>query len=244
MHIWAIADLHLSFGIPNKDMAVFGSQWVGYTEKIATHWKACVSAEDLVLISGDISWAATLEEALPHLQWVDALPGTKVLIKGNHDPWWSSLNKVLKVLPPSLHVIQNNAFIWKDVYVAGARLWDSEEYQFDAFIDIKPNPRAHHPQTIDAPKIFSRELQRLELSLKALPPKGGVRIAMTHYPPIGASLQPSRASALLEKYHIQICTFGHLHSLKPNLSLFGQKNAVRYYLTSCDYLNFQLLKIL
>ena len=105
MNIWAIADLHLAFGDPKKDMGVFGPSWEGYAEKIRTHWVSLVAPQDLVLIPGDISWAMDLQTARTDLEWIDALPGTKVMIKGNHDYWWSSLSKVRVMLPPNIHII-------------------------------------------------------------------------------------------------------------------------------------------
>jgi uncharacterized protein len=246
MSIWAIADLHLSFGVPNKEMSVFGEMWQDHAQKIATHWRERISPEDLVLIAGDISWAMHTEDALPDLQWIHDLPGTKVIIKGNHDYWWSSFNKVTKILPPSILAIQNSSLKWQNVSIAGARMWDTDEYAFNEYIAYNENPRAKNVLQAKEPdqKIFLRELHRLELSLQSLHPDASVRIAMTHYPPISANLQPSVTSALLEKYHVDICVFGHLHSLKPGIALFGTKNGIQYHLTSCDFLNFCPIKIM
>lgn len=247
--VWAIADLHLSFGIKNKQMDVFGEEWTNWTKKIADSWKASVSEDDLVLIPGDISWAMHLEDAVPDLEWIDELPGTKVIIRGNHDYWWSSKSKVAKIVPPSVHFIQNDTFDWNDISIAGARLWDTPEFNFMDYTIIKENKQAKALTDFDADaeqkeKIFLRELGRLELSLQKLNPNAKHRIAMTHYPPIGADLQDTRASKLLEKYKIDICVFGHLHSLKPQSLPFGEKDGIQYHLTSCDYLDFNPLKIL
>jgi len=246
MHVWAIADLHLSFGVQDKSMDYFGPAWAGHAEKIVGHWQRLIKPDDLVLIPGDISWAMRLEEAVPDLEWIHALPGTKVMIKGNHDYWWDSLSKMAKVLPPSIHVIQNNAFHWRDVSVAGARLWDTSEYGFGQFVEYKENPKEKKKKDVDvavqqdlAEKQFVRELQRLELSLKELKPDAKHKIAMTHYPPVGADMKPSRASALLEKYGVQTCVFGHLHNLKTGCSLFGEARGIRYVLAACDYVHFQ-----
>lgn len=250
MRIWAIADLHLSFGVPNKGMEVFGPEWEDHAEKIAANWKSLVGKDDLVLIPGDISWAMKLEEAKADLEWIHALPGTKVILKGNHDYWWGSLKQVTSILPPSIHLIQNNAFHWKEVAIGGSRLWDTPEYHFGAYTIYRENPKAKaiSPEEIVqedlTQKIFDRELERLKMSLKCLDPKAKVRIAMTHYPPIGADLKPSRASQILEEFGIQICVFGHLHSLKGEVSMFGEKNGVRYVLASADYVRFQMVPIL
>ncbi len=257
MTVWAIADLHLSFGVPDKAMDVFGEQWIGYTKKVEQHWKSLIQPDDLVLIAGDISWAMKVEEAKPDLEWIHALPGCKVLIRGNHDYWWESLKKIAKVLPPSMHLIQNNAFNWQHVSVAGTRLWDTPEYSFAAYVDYKHNARAKisseknfaadgggdEAERLEDERLFARELARLEMSLKCLDKKATKRIAMIHYPPIGAQLYPSRTSALLEKYRVDVCVFGHLHNIKPGIALFGESRGVAYHLTSCDYLNFTPIKV-
>lgn len=246
--IWALADLHLSFGVPNKEMDVFGPQWIGYTDKIQHHWRSLISPDDLVLIPGDISWAMHPDEAKADLDWIHALPGTKVILRGNHDYWWTSLSKVEKVLPDSIHLLQNNAFHWKGFSIAGSRLWDTPEYSFGEFIDFKKNPR-EKPLTEtekdpeEAERIFQRELGRLELSLKCLAKDAKLKIAMTHYPPISADLKDSRASAMLERYKIHACVFGHLHNVKKSIPLFGNKNGIQYALTACDYLDFIPYKV-
>ena len=245
MKIWAIADLHLGFGVANKSMDVFGPAWEKHAEKLEEAWLRLIGPSDLVLIPGDISWAMRLEEAAIDLQWIDRLPGTKLLLKGNHDYWWGSLKKIAEILPPSLHLIQNNSFHWKDVAVGGSRLWDTSEYSFGPYIEFRENPRQKEKDVEQRvqedleEKIFERELQRLEMSLATLAPDAKLRIAMTHYPPIGADLKPSKASAILEKYRIDICVFGHLHNIKSGLSLFGEKNGVRYVFAAGDYIHFQ-----
>jgi uncharacterized protein len=246
MNIFAIGDLHLSFGTPRKEMDIFGPEWVDHHEKIKNFWDSHVKEEDLVLIPGDISWAKTLDEAQKDLDWIGARPGTKVLIRGNHDYWWQAISKVRKALPPSCHAIQNDAFLFKDIGISGTRLWDSREYSFSEFIDIKgplEKEEIKEKYTQDDEKIFGRELLRLEASIKALPQNVRLRICMTHYPPIGAHLSDSQCSHLFESAHIDHVIFGHLHSLKKGQDLFGEKNGVSYHLVSCDYLNFTLLKV-
>lgn len=246
MTIWAIADLHLAFGQPEKTMDIFGDPWVGYTDKIKTHWLENIREEDLVLIPGDISWAMKLSDAQKDLDWIHHLPGTKILLRGNHDYWWSSLKQIEAILPPSLHLVQNNAFHWNHVTIGGARLWDTSEYQFKSYINYVKNPREKQLAEENGPdsdKIFQRELGRLEMSLKALSPDCSIRIAMTHYPPISADLAASNASCIMEKYGVHYCVFGHLHNIKKNIPLFGTKNKISYFLTSADYLEFKPLKI-
>lgn len=244
MRIWAIADLHLSFGVANKKMDVFGPHWANHAEQVARHWKELIAPEDLVLLAGDFSWAMTIQEVLPDLAWLEALPGIKVMIKGNHDFWWGSLKKVVTALPPSIHVIQNNAFLWKDIAVGGTRLWDTPEYSFGSHIEVqggKDLEKAIQQDLTD--NIFNRELERLKLSLKALDSRAKLRLAMTHYPPIGPKMEPSRTAQILEEHRIDVCVFGHLHNVRKGSGLFGERNGVRYVLTACDFLEFKPILI-
>ncbi|MBA3722520.1 MAG: metallophosphoesterase [Parachlamydiaceae bacterium] len=247
MSIWAIADLHLSFGVPNKLMDIFGPQWVNHAARVEKAWKENVSPDDLVLIPGDISWAMQFDEVRPDLEWIHKLPGTKVCIKGNHDYWWSSISKIRPILPPSCHLIQNDSFTWKDVSIGGSRMWDTSEYNFDAlFEDEEPVAQktlTESDVSEDKDKIFRRELGRLENSLKTMDQKAKLRIAMTHYPAIGLDLKDSSISRLLEKYNVNICVFGHIHNVQSGLPLFGIHNGVEYHLVACDYLNCTPLKI-
>ncbi|MCE2983572.1 MAG: metallophosphoesterase [Parachlamydia sp.] len=241
MPIWAIADLHLSFGVPSKHMRVFGPQWENYTDKIEAAWRHLVSPDDLVLIPGDISWAMRAEDARVDLDWIESLPGTKLLLKGNHDYWWSSFSKLQALLPPSCHAIQNNSFSWKGVSIGGTRLWDLPQINFNPIIDFKEHACVRklneQDNTEERERIYQRELGRLEASLKSMDPTLQYRIAMTHYPPIGPSLEETEASRLLEKYGIQTCVFGHLHNVKPEVPVFGSLHGIEYVLTACDYLD-------
>lgn len=246
MAIWALSDPHLSFGAPSKSMEAFGPVWKDYQEKIKTAWCKLVAEDDLVLLPGDISWAMKLEDALIDLKWIDALPGTKLLLKGNHDYWWPSSQKLAKALPPSIHFIYNTAFHWQDVTIGGSRLWDTEEYQFNDYVEYAFNPMAREKEVQneeESEKIFARELERLKLSLSQLKKEAKVRIAMTHYPPIGADLKPSKASKILEDAGIQTCVFGHLHNVRKGTLPFGEARGVRYVFTSCDYIDFTPVKI-
>ena len=242
MNIFSLADLHLSFGVPDKKMDIFGENWTNHPEKIKANWNRLIKEEDLVLLPGDISWGMHPEEALKDLEWIDSLPGTKVMIRGNHDYWWSSLKKLEQILPPSIHIIQNNTYCINKIAIGGVRLWDTPEYSFGNYITYRENKKENiltkEENPADAKKIFNRELIRLEMSLKLLPKDNVTRIAMIHYPPIGAHLNDSAVSFLLEKYKVSICVFGHLHNVLPNALPFGTKNGVKYILTSADYLDF------
>lgn len=246
MSIWAIADLHLSFSTPEKSMDIFGENWEGYQEKIKKHWIQVVQPHDLVLLSGDLSWASHFEQALIDLNWIDSLPGTKVIIKGNHDYWWPSNKKLSERLPSSIHFINQNAFHWNQISIGGTRLWDTEEYRFNQYIEMKENPKERAQEKEDpqeTKRIFERELLRLEKSLCQMDSAAKVKIVMTHYPPIGADLKSSKTSELLESFGVNLAVFGHLHNVKQGALPFGEKKGIRYFLTSCDYLNFTPLFI-
>lgn len=250
MSVWALSDPHLAFGVPEKTMEAFGPAWEKYAERIAANWKKLIKPEDLVLIPGDISWAMRLEEAAVDLQWIDALPGTKVILKGNHDYWWSSSSKIAKIMPPSIHFISNDVFVWNDIAIGGSRLWDTEEYNFHGFIEFRENPRAKvktaeelAQEKEEGERIFARELERLKLSLSKMPADAKLKIALTHYPPVGADLKPSKASKILEEFKIDMCVFGHLHNVRQGSLPFGEARGVKYIFTSCDYLDFVPLQI-
>jgi predicted phosphohydrolase len=246
MSIWALSDPHLSLGNPSKDMQVFGADWANYPQKIEENWKDSIKAEDLVLLPGDISWAKSLQEAQKDLAWIDSLPGTKLILKGNHDYWWASNAKMTAAMPPSIHFLYNNAFTWNDVTIGGTRLWDTQEYNFNEFIEFKENPKARKeapPSIEETEALFEKELERLKLSLGCLDPKAKLRIALTHYPPIGADLAPSRTSSILEAFHIDICIFGHLHSVRKNSLPFGKAQGIDYIFASADYIEFKPIQI-
>lgn len=245
MAIWAIADLHLSFGIVGKEMHVFGPEWIDHEKKIAADWDARVSPEDLVLIPGDISWAMHLDQAKADLDWIAARPGKKLFIRGNHDYWCAAPTKVRKVLPESIHLIWSDAYRWNDVSICGTRLWDSPEYDFGPYIDMKKPIKegAKEKPEEDTEAVFNREVLRLERALNALDKDAPIKIAMLHYPPISADLKGSKVSQMLEQAGVNICVFGHLHSVRPTETMFGTKNGIAYHLVACDWLNFKLLKI-
>ena len=159
MNIWAIADLHLCLSNTDKTMEVFGDNWKDYIQRIKTNWEAKVLPTDLVLIAGDISWAKNFQDSLVDFDFIEKLPGKKVIIKGNHDYWWPSLKKMHENLPPSIHVIQNNSFNIDEVSIAGARLWDTDEYNFNEITVFKENPFKNESRELDIQeneRIFKR----------------------------------------------------------------------------------------
>ncbi len=248
MNIWAIADLHLSLSCPEKTMEDFGESWSNYMQRIKENWSKSVKEGDLVLIPGDITWASTPEQAEEDLIWIDQLPGTKIMIRGNHDYWWSSLSKIKKVLPKSILALQNDAWNTEEVSVGGSRLWDSSEYNSSDVIDFKVNPKANPKSPVltkeQNEKIYQKELHRLELSLQKMNPDSKLKIVMTHYPPLSYNLKDSKVHTLLKKHQIDICVFGHIHNIMPDHPpLFGTKDGISYQLVAADYLQFSPLKI-
>jgi len=254
VRLFALSDPHLSFGTPNKTMDRFGPQWVGHADKIERAWRASVGADDVVLVPGDISWAMNLEQARPDLEFLGRLPGRKVLLKGNHDYWWSTIGKLRAALPPGMHAVQGDVVRLGPFAISGTRLWDQPGVSFHDAIDWQPREGgmvSAEPEAGDlaeAARLFERELGRLERAMEALAREGrdaAVRVAITHYPPCGGDLAPTRASALIEQAGARHCVFGHLHSLRRDLArpLFGERAGVRYHLASCDWIDFAPLRI-
>ncbi|MCH9812125.1 metallophosphoesterase [bacterium] len=251
MTVWTISDLHLSFGTPNKNMDVFGDKWKNHPDKIKANWEKVIKDDDLVLIAGDVSWGLKPEEVLPDLEWIDALPGTKVISKGNHDLWWKSSTKVRKLLPPSLHIIHNDAFTMDDITIGGTRLWDHPDLNYYQFIDMKEidgvniKKKEYSEKEIKHDgKIFKNELDRLARSLDAMDRGAKHRILMIHYPPIPPDRSDNEFSRLIKDAEIEICIYGHLHNLFPDAPVNFEKDGTKYICTACDFLNFEPVKLL
>lgn len=226
MRIWAIADLHLSFAAP-KPMDVFGDKWRDHPARIAAVWHKLVAPDDIVLVAGDISWALRLPEALPDLQWLDALPGRKVLTKGNHDFWWDYARKRRAELPPSLQLVEADAVKLDGWVLCGTRGWITPEQP-----NFKP----------DDERIYRRELGRLERALdtaRRLATAGEQIGVLLHFPPFLADGTPTAFAQQLSKAQVQWCVYGHLHRRHDwQHAVQGTRDDVSYYLTSCDFLDF------
>jgi hypothetical protein len=226
-------------------MHVFGENWRDHPEKIVRAWTGRVAADDVVLMPGDISWAGNLEHALSDLHFLDRLPGTKVILPGNHEHWWSSTSQVRRALPPSLRALDGDHLEIGPWLLFGTRLWDDPENDVDRLIDWDPAPpRLSREKREQDARIYARELGRLERCLASLPRVRDLRrVCMTHYPPLGASLSPSRASRLIEDGGASISVFGHLHTIRrehlpPRGDLLGTARGVRWVLASADYRDF------
>lgn len=237
MKLFAIGDLHLSFDPRlEKPMDIFGGGWVGHTEKLYQNWHETVGAEDLVIICGDISWALRPDEAAADLDWIHELPGRKLFFKGNHDLWWTSVNKLNRLYDDgTMRFLQCSAAmittgggsmqeIPKKLAVCGSRGWICPGT--DGF-------SAHDR------KIYQREVLRLKMSLDDAKKQGADEIlAVLHFPPTNEMHQASDFTKLLESYGVKKCVYGHLHG-KDNFrrGFQGVLNGVEYSLVSLDYLN-------
>lgn len=229
MALYAISDLHLALST-DKPMDIFGEKWTNHDEKIKNNWIDKIKETDTILIAGDISWSMKHDESKKDLDWVNDLPGKKIISKGNHDYWWSSISK-LNAMYENTKFIQNNFFAYEDYAICGTRGWickGSERF------------------TGKDEKIYDREQIRLRLSLEEARKAGYEKIiCMLHYPPTNEKLEDSAFTSILEEFNVEKVIYGHLHGniLKDRI-LEGNHNGVEYILTSCDYIDFDPVKIL
>lgn len=235
MAIYAISDLHLGFDEKiEKPMDIYGERWINHAEKIKADWEEHVNDGDTVIIAGDISWALKLNEAIADLNWISALPGKKVLIKGNHELWWNGISR-LNMMYDNIYFLQNTFYEVSDetgkAAICGSRGWLCPGT--DGFSE-------------DDRKIYERELHRLELSLAAAKAAGFSDniIAALHFPPTNENHNPSGFTELFEKYGVKQVVYGHLHGKEIWKRGFqGVLNGVKYSLTAQDYTDGKLLRL-
>lgn len=229
MRVFSIADLHLGFAV-DKPMSIFGSNWNNHPARIEKSWKTVVNESDMVLIPGDISWGINFTQAEPDLTFLDSLPGTKCISRGNHDYWWSSFRKVSNFVGTSITVLQRNAVDCGPFILAASKGWNTPLWD-----GYKPSEDA---------KLYERELARMKMALdkaEQLRKQGQKLIYMMHFPPV-ANGEPSEFAELLADSAVSVCLYGHLHGSwceQVNMEYKG----VKYLLTSADYLNFKPLDI-
>ena len=223
MSIYALSDLHLSFGVKDKPMNIFGDKWNNYEEKIKENWNKTVKNDDTVIIAGDFSWAMYLEETLEDFKFLNKLNGNKIILKGNHDYWWTTLTKMNKYIEDneinSVKFLYNNCYEIEDYMVCGTRYWSYDE------------------ETEDNAKVFNREMERAKLSLECAKSKNNQKeiIFVTHFPPNDKIVE------CVKEYNVKYWIYGHIHSnYEENLV---QIEGIKSFLTSGDYLSFELLKI-
>lgn len=222
MALYAIGDTHLSLSV-NKPMDVFGGGWEGYVDKLS-EGLGVLKEEDTLVLCGDISWGMSLEEARADFAFLDALPGRKLILKGNHDFWWNTASKMSRFFAEegftTLNILHNNSYTYGPYALCGTRGWFYEEEQ-----------DGHNE------KVFNRELIRLEASLKAA--GEGEKICFLHYPPIYRGYRCLEIIRLLEQYGVSRCYYGHLHGGSHRLAVEGRQGSVEYHLVSADFLRFQ-----
>lgn len=231
---WAIADTHLSFG-KAKDMARFGERWVDHTQRIAESWRMNVSAEDVVLLPGDVSWAVKLSKVSADLAWLSALPGRKVLVRGNHDHWWRDLDETRKALEPfGFYGLQGDCQTFDGVLVCGAMGY------------MSPNDPYFEKDT--RKDRYERELKRLETALQS----GAEQrtsdqpwIVMLHYPPFTSDGQPTAFVEAITRAKPTLCLYGHLHrATEWQVAANGIYEGVDYRLVAADFIDMTPQRIL
>lgn len=220
MAIYAISDFHLSFGIEAKPMNVFGEHWDNYIERLKENWLKVIKEDDVVLMAGDFSWSTYLEDSKPDFEFLESLPGRKILLKGNHDYWWTTLKKLDEFTKQndfkSINFLYNNSIELANAVVCGTRYWATED-------------------DYDNEKIFKRECERAKLSLNSVKTNKPI-IFMTHYAP------DERIIDCVSEFDIKYWIYGHIHSnYEENVANIP---GIKTYLTSCDYLKFNPVYIM
>ena len=228
MALYAIGDLHLCLGAP-KPMDIFGGNWTGYMDKLKEGMSVITDSDTTVLL-GDLSWALSLEESAKDFAWINRIPGKKIILKGNHDYWWSTAAKFNKFCEANgfenLYLLNNNCFEYEDWAICGTRGWFFEEERSGT-----------HDE-----KVFKRELCRLEASLKAAGEKR--KMVFLHYPPRYKGYECKEILELLVKYEVRRCFYGHLHGGSHKLAMEGLWDGVEFRLVAADYLNFKPYKVI
>lgn len=235
MSIYTIGDLHLSFH-ENKPMSIFGDNWKGHEEKIKQDWKEKVKENDLVILPGDFSWSTYLKDTYDDFTYLNELPGKKILLKGNHDYWWTTVTSMRKFLKENhfenIDFVYNSAYEYENYIIAGTRGWGQNEEGEDK-------------------KLLKRESARLQFSLKEAQKLNENQekeiIVFLHYPPIINSNivnnEMSEFVRIMKEYNIKRCYYGHLHSSSIKEAVQGQYYGIDFKLVSADGLDFKLLKI-
>lgn len=227
MAIYAIGDLHLSVAA-DKPMDIFAG-WENHTEKLIANWKKKITDQDTIVLAGDISWEMSLGKAIPDFRLIHQLPGQKIILKGNHDYWWTSLSKMRETLEKheldSIHFLHNNSYYVEGVHICGSRGW--------IFENGEPYDE----------KIIRREALRIEASLKSRGSEEGETMLFLHYPPIyaGQTLEPY--IKLMQQYGVSRCYYGHIHGKGYKYAVSGLCRGIEMSLISADYLSFDPLLI-
>lgn len=227
MTLYAIGDLHLSFGA-DKPMDVFGKKWIGYIDRLR-EGLSVIQPEDTTVLLGDLSWAMDLENAREDFSFISAIPGRKIILKGNHDYWWTTASKFYRFCEQNafsdLFVLNNNCYFWGEYAICGTRGWFYEQ-----------DREGSHDE-----KIFNREMMRLETSLRA----AGDReiLCFLHYPPVYRGYRCEPLLELLKRYRVKACYYGHLHSESHRLAVIGDYEGIDFHLVAADYTGFRPIPV-
>ena len=226
--IFAIGDPHLSRAKP-KPMDIFGDHWENHAERIFDACRRLVSDDDLIIFAGDISWGTRLDEALPDLDDIGALPGRKLLLKGNHDYWWQSRSKIEQAVHPSIALLHCDSHVFEGTAIVGGRGWSLP---------------GGEDTTAEDEKIFRRELERLRLSLASLEGKRYDRVlAAMHYPPLTSSGDATDVTDLLGRHGVRVCVYGHLHGGGIGAGFTGERAGIYFKLLSADSVDFTPVEV-
>ena len=240
MSIYAIGDLHLSLN-KEKPMDIFGGNWKNHEQKIKENWKNTVQDTDLVILPGDFSWEMHLKDMYNDFAYLNELPGKKLLLKGNHDYWWTTLAKMREFLQENkfenIDFVYNNSYLFEDKIIAGTRGWALND-------------------TENSDKMIHREEERLKLSLQSGVDNFGDKeiICIMHYPPIieenkndannqSKNLKVSNYVQIMKEYNVKTCLYGHLHGESHKEAFEGIIEGINFKLVSSDYLDFNLYKV-
>ena len=223
MALYAIGDTHLAIG-KDKPMDVFGPVWDNHTEKLRAGFSK-LNDDDVCVICGDISWGMGLEDTLEDFLFIDSLPGRKIILKGNHDYWWSTASKAKKFFAAhgitSIDILNNNCFFYGDTALCGTRGWFYEE-----------ETGGEHDK-----KIMLREVGRLKTSLEAAGERE--KLVFLHYPPVYQRYRCEEILSLLRVHQVALCCYGHIHGKGCRLSMNGFSGGCEFRLVSADYVNFE-----
>ncbi len=226
--LWTIGDLHLSFG-SDKPMSVFGPEWEGHEEKLRVCF-SLVNDDDVTVICGDLTWGMDMEGCREDFRFIDALPGRKIILKGNHDFWWTTASAAKRFFTENnistIDILNNNCFFYENIALCGTRGW----------LCPNENGSAHDR------KIMAREIQRLETSLRAAG-DAERKIVFLHYPPIFGRFYASGMIEVMERYGVRECYYGHLHGPGRAGAFEGVDREIRYRLISADHTGFFPVKI-
>ncbi len=229
MALYALGDPHLSFASA-KPMDVFGGRWENYVEKLR-EGLSVLREGDVLVLCGDLSWAMSLREAAADFRFLDSFPGEKLLVKGNHDYWWNTASKLNAFFAEegvtSFRLLHNNCHFYGDLALCGTRGWFYEE----------ESGGAEHDR-----KIMNRELMRLEASLKAAGEKE--KLVFLHYPPLYGDYRCGELLAILQRYGVRQCFYGHIHGPGRRLAVEGEREGIVFKLVSADHVDFKPWKIL